>query len=46
LEETIAPYTRFVRSESERLGGERDRLTALTERAAEMKARVGSLNSG
>jgi hypothetical protein len=43
LEETIAPYTRFVRSESERLDGERDRLTALTERAAEMKARVGAL---
>jgi hypothetical protein len=43
LEETIAPYTRFVRSESERLEGERDRLTTLTERVAEMKARVGAL---
>ena len=43
LEETIAPYTRFVRSESERLAGERDQLRALSERVAEMTARVEGL---
>ncbi len=40
LDETIAPYTRFVRSESDRLLGERDTLTALSERVGEMSARV------
>jgi small GTP-binding protein len=44
LAETIAPYTRFVRSESERLSGERDQLGALTERVGEMTARVEGLN--
>jgi hypothetical protein len=43
LAETIAPYTRFVRSESERLAGEHDQLGALTERVAEMTARVEAL---
>ena len=43
LAETIAPYTRFVRSESERLAGERDQLGNLTERVAEMTARVEAL---
>jgi len=43
LAETIAPYTRFVRSESERLSGERDQLGALTERLGEMTARVEGL---
>ena len=43
LAETIAPYTRFVRSESERLAGERDQLGALTERVGEMTARVEGL---
>ena len=43
LAETIAPYTRFVRSESERLADERDQLGALTERVAEMKAQVEAL---
>jgi len=43
LAETIAPYTRFVRSESERLAGERDQLGSLTERVAEMTARVEAL---
>jgi small GTP-binding protein len=43
LEETIAPYTRFVRSESERLAGKRDQLRALSERVAEMTARVEGL---
>jgi small GTP-binding protein len=43
LAETIAPYTRFVRSESERLAGERDRLGKLTERVGEMTARVEGL---
>ena len=43
LAETIAPYTRFVRSESERLAGERDQLGALTERVGEMTARVEAL---
>ena len=43
LAETIAPYTRFVRSESERLTGERDQLGALTARVGEMTARVKGL---
>ena len=43
LDETIAPYTRFVRSESERLSGERDSLGGLSERVAEMKAQVEAL---
>ena len=43
LVETIAPYTRFVRSESERLAGERDQLGKLTERVGEMTARVDGL---
>jgi len=43
LAETIAPYTRFVRSESERLTGERDQLGNLTERIGEMTARVEGL---
>jgi small GTP-binding protein len=43
LEDTIAPYTRFVRSESERLAGERDQLKALAERVGELTARVGTL---
>jgi hypothetical protein len=43
LAETIAPYTRFVRSESERLTGERDQLGHLTERVGEMTARVEGL---
>jgi hypothetical protein len=40
LDETIAPYTRFVRSESEKLAGERDTLRGLSERLDEMRARV------
>jgi small GTP-binding protein len=43
LAETIAPYTRFVRSESERLADERDQLGKLTERVGEMTARVEEL---
>ena len=43
LAETIAPYTRFVRSESDRLAGERDQLGRLTERVGEMTARVEGL---
>jgi len=43
LAETIAPYTRFVRSESERLAGERDQLGNHTERVGEMIARVEGL---
>jgi hypothetical protein len=43
LEETIAPYTRFVRSESEHLAGERDALAALSDRVGEMTARVETL---
>jgi small GTP-binding protein len=43
LAETIAPYTRFVRSESERLAGERDQLGNLSERVGEMTARVDGL---
>jgi len=47
LEDTIAPYTRFVRSESERLTGERDQLKALSERVGEMTARIhGLVSSG
>jgi len=44
LEDTIAPYTRFVRSESERLTGERDALAALSDSVGEMTARVERLN--
>ena len=43
LEETIAPYTRFVRSESERLADERDQLSGLSDRIGEMSARVEGL---
>jgi small GTP-binding protein len=43
LDETIAPYTRFVRSESDRLASERDVLKALSEHISEMKARVEGL---
>jgi hypothetical protein len=46
LEDTIAPYTRFVRSESERLTGERDQLNALSERVGELIARVEALAAG
>ena len=42
LEESIAPYTRFVRSESERLADERGRLAALMDRVGEMTARVNA----
>jgi len=40
LSDTIAPYTRFVRSESERLTAERTELQALADRVAEMTERV------
>jgi small GTP-binding protein len=40
LGDTIAPYTRFVRSESDRLAGERDELASLSERVGEMTARI------
>lgn len=43
LDETIAPYTRFVRSESERLGGELEMLHALGVRVDELKARIAAL---
>jgi small GTP-binding protein len=43
LTETIAPYTRFVRSESERLTGERKQLEGLVDRVGEMTARVEGL---
>jgi small GTP-binding protein len=43
LAETIAPYTRFVRSESERLAAERDQLGTLNESVGEMIARVEGL---
>ena len=43
LDDTIAPYTRFVRSESERLSSERDQLGELTTRVDEMQARVEAL---
>ena len=44
LDDTIAPYTRFVRSESERLSSERDRLVELSARVDEMQARVSDLS--
>jgi small GTP-binding protein len=44
LDETIAPYTRFVRSESERLESDRDALSDLSERVGELTARVEGLN--
>jgi small GTP-binding protein len=43
LDETIAPYTRFVRSESDKLTGERTVLQGLVERVDEMTARVEGL---
>jgi small GTP-binding protein len=43
LEETIAPYTRFVRSESERLADERRQLRSLSDCVGEMTARVAAL---
>ena len=43
LDETIAPYTRFVRSESDRLEEERSTLATLAERIGEMVARVEGL---
>ncbi len=43
LEETIAPYTRFVRSESDRLEEERTSLASLSERVGEMMARIEGL---
>jgi len=46
LDDTIAPYTRFVRSESERLTSERDQLQTLSERVGEMTARVDVLAAG
>ena len=45
LEETIAPYTRFVRSESERLAAERDTLQDLVNRVDDLKARVAALSA-
>jgi small GTP-binding protein len=45
LADTIAPYTRFVRSESERLTGERDQLAGLSDRVGELSARVSALSS-
>lgn len=45
LEETIAPYTRFVRSESERLEADRESLGELSDRVGEMTARVSALSS-
>jgi hypothetical protein len=45
LEDTIAPYTRFVRAESEKLAAERDELAELSNRVGEMSARVSALSS-
>jgi GTP-binding protein EngB required for normal cell division len=45
LAETIAPYTRFVRSESKRLSDERGQLRTLSDRVGEMTARVSALSS-
>jgi len=44
LDETIAPYTRFVRSESERLESDRVSLTGFSERVGELTARVEDLS--
>jgi small GTP-binding protein len=43
LEATIAPYTRFVRSESDRLEGEKNTLVALSERVGDMTAQVNAI---
>jgi small GTP-binding protein len=45
LDDTIAPYTRFVRSESDRLADERQTLGTLTDRVSEMTARVSALST-
>jgi len=44
LDDTIAPYTRFVRSESNRLSSERDQLKELRFRVDELQARVETLS--
>ncbi|MFV2071648.1 MAG: dynamin family protein [Thermoanaerobaculales bacterium] len=46
LEATIAPYTRFVRAESERLAGERNQLRQLRDRVDTIQARVDGLAEG
>ncbi len=46
LDETIAPYTRFVRAESERLVRERDQLDELRVCVDTMQARVDGLAEG
>jgi small GTP-binding protein len=43
LEATIAPYTRFVRSESDRLEGEKKTLAALCEEVGDLTARVNGI---
>jgi len=43
LDETIAPYTRFVRAENQRLVRERDQLEELRDRVDTMQARVERL---
>jgi small GTP-binding protein len=43
IEEAMAPYTRFVRSEGERLGNLRDELAALKRELGGMRARVDAL---
>ena len=43
LEEAIAPYTRFVRAERERLDGERDELDRLAGDLGDLRARVERL---
>jgi len=43
LDDTIAPYTRFVRSENERLSSERNQLGRLTKRVDEMQATIAAL---
>jgi hypothetical protein len=45
LDETIAPYSRFVRSESTRLGAELESLRLLSARVDELQARVAELDS-
>jgi hypothetical protein len=43
LDQTIAPYTRFVRSETERLGAEKNELLDLGARTEDLQARVQAI---
>jgi hypothetical protein len=43
IQEAIAPYTRFVRAERDRLNTSRRELTALRQKLDQLKARIDSI---